>query len=144
MNFPRAPRLYFCLFLMLAQVLPLPAIRPVFAQPAKTETPGESAKMLEDVRAKIARGRTQLNSNQVRSIDTLRDASQQSLDALTAFLGPEVLKGPAKIATPTGFGRACCARQQKRSIGWAAPRIILEGAMKPSPLMRAPRAWLPS
>jgi len=69
----------------------------------KKNTAGDSAKLLENVRRQIVRGRAQLDGNQSASVDTLRAASQQTLNALIAYVGPGVLTAPPEDMPRNGI-----------------------------------------
>lgn len=81
------------------------------------DTPGASARLLEDVRVQIARGRAQFDSNQIASVETLRNAAQKSLSALVSYIGPQVLTATPEQIPTTGF-YAAAARQAAEAHYW--------------------------
>lgn len=79
----------------------VPIVNP--PQTSDQDTPGASAKLLDDVRTQVARGRAQLDANQIASVDTLRNAAQKSLGMLVQFIGSGVLTAPPEEMPTTGF-----------------------------------------
>jgi hypothetical protein len=90
---------------------------PVRAQIGRAVTPGESAKLLENVNAQIATGRAQLERDQSVAVETLRDAAQQSLKALVSYVGPGVLTAAPETMPTTGF-LAAAAQQTAQAHYW--------------------------
>lgn len=90
---------------------------PTHAQTLRSETPGESAKLLESVDAQIATGRAQLERNQAAAVDTLRAAAQQSLKSLVSYMGPGVLTAAPETMPTTGF-LAAAAQQAAEAHYW--------------------------
>ncbi len=87
------------------------------AQTVRAATPGESAKMLESVNAQISTGRAQLERNQAASVETLREAAQESLKSLVSYMGPGVLTAAPATMPTTGF-LAAAAQQTAEAHYW--------------------------
>jgi hypothetical protein len=92
-------------------------IVPAALTPPDKDTPGASARLLEDVRLQVSRGRAQFESNQVSSVETLRDAAQKSLNALVSYVGPQVVTASPEQMPTTGFW-AAAARQAAEAHYW--------------------------
>jgi hypothetical protein len=84
---------------------------------ADKNTPGASARLLEDVRGQIFKGRAQFDSNQPAAQETLRDAAQKSLEALVSYLGPQVLSTSPDDFPQAGF-MAAAVRQGAEAYYW--------------------------
>jgi hypothetical protein len=84
---------------------------------ADPDTPGASARLLEDVRGQVLRGRAQFDANQMESIATLHAAAQKSLDALVSYLGPQVLTASPDDFPQVGF-MAAATRQAAEAHYW--------------------------
>ncbi len=73
------------------------------AQGDATPLPGESAKLLGDVRQQVVRGRSQLEANQIEAITTLRNAAQQALSGLIKLTSPQILNEDPENLPTTGL-----------------------------------------
>lgn len=78
-------------------------VTPAHAQAFKADTTGDSAKLLDDLKRRIARGRGQLDGNQIIAVETLRAAALQSLNVLSAYIGPQILTAPPEEMPQTGI-----------------------------------------
>lgn len=87
------------------------------AQPGTNPLPGDSARLLGDVRQQIARGRSQLDANEIESIATLRNAAQQALSVLMKVTSPEILTTAPEEMPQVGFLGAA-ARQTAEAHYW--------------------------
>lgn len=88
------------------------------AQVDTTQLPGESARLLGDVRQQVARGRSQLDSNQIEAIATLRNAAQQSLSALIKLVGPQILTDAPENMPQTGVLGAATRQTAEAHYWW--------------------------
>lgn len=88
------------------------------AQTGTNPLPGDSARLLGDVRQQIARGRSQFDSNEIESIATLRNAAQQALSVLMKVTGPEILTTAPDEMPQVGFLGAATRQTAEAHYWW--------------------------
>lgn len=115
---PHFPRCFFTFFWLVAWAGFAGAPVPAYAQTGRATTPGESAKLLENVNTQIATGRAQLERNQSAAVQTLRDAAQKSLQSLVSYMGPGVLTAAPETMPTSGFLAAAVQQTAQAHYWW--------------------------
>lgn len=86
--------------------------------PSNLDTPGASARLLEEVRQQMLQGRAQLDANQSTAVATLREAALKALNSLNTFIGPQVLKALPEEFPTTGFLAAATRQAAEAHLWW--------------------------